>query len=216
MWSSHQLIHFLPWFTVLAWVVPFGQVYAQSHHQHPVLAAVTPAGPSVLANASRASNTVEVTLTAAPARMALVPGAATEVYAYNGRLPGPTLEVREGDRVIVHFQNNLPEATTVHWHGLHLPFGADGSPFHPVAPGEKRDYVFTVRPGSAGTYWYHPHPHHHTGAQVAKGLYGAVIVRAADDPLPASLPEKVLLLSETAFSRTVLSISRTRTPLRGE
>ncbi len=101
--------------------------------------------------------------------------------------------------MVVRFKNNLPEATTVHWHGLHLPFTADGSPFHPVAPGEEYEYAFTVRPGSAGTYWYHPHPHHHTGVQVARGLYGAVIVRAADDPLPASLTEKLLILSDNRF-----------------
>ncbi|HYJ78124.1 MAG TPA: multicopper oxidase family protein, partial [Longimicrobiaceae bacterium] len=93
----------------------------------------------------------------------------------------------------------LPEETTVHWHGLHLPFGADGSPFHPVAPGGRRDYVFTVRAGAAGTYWYHPHPHHHTGHQVGRGLYGAIVVRADDDPLPASLPERVLVLSDNRF-----------------
>src|SRR5690606_202742 len=89
----------------------------------------------------------------------------------------------------------LPEATTVHWHGLHLPFTADGSPFHPVAPGEEFIYSFKVRPGSAGTYWYHPHPNHATGWQVGKGLYGAVIVRAGDDPLPP-LTEKLLILSD--------------------
>lgn len=114
-------------------------------------------------------------------------------------MPGPTLEFREGDRVVVRFRNDLPEATTVHWHGLHLPFASDGSPFHPVAPGEEYVYEFTVRPGSAGTYWYHPHPHHVTGRQIARGLYGAVIVRADDDPLPASLRERVLILSDNRF-----------------
>lgn len=142
---------------------------------------------------------MELTLTAEPARLSLLPGATTEVFAYNGRIPGPTLELREGDRVIVHFQNNLPEPTTVHWHGLHLPFASDGSPFHPVAPGKQHDYVFTIQRGAAGTYWYHPHPGHRTGYQVAKGLYGAIIVRAADDPLPASLPEKLLILSDNRF-----------------
>ncbi|MDX1548517.1 MAG: multicopper oxidase family protein, partial [Rhodothermales bacterium] len=76
---------------------------------------------------------------------------------------------------------------------------ADGSPLHPVAPGEAYDYVFTIPAGSAGTYWYHPHPHHRTGYQVAMGLYGAVVVRAADDPLPADLPEKLLILSDNRF-----------------
>jgi bilirubin oxidase len=76
---------------------------------------------------------------------------------------------------------------------------ADGSPFHPVPPGGRHDYVFTVRPGTAGTYWYHPHLHHKTGEQVARGLYGAIVVRAADDPLPASLPERLLVLSDNRF-----------------
>ncbi len=156
-------------------------------------------GPAVFENLSSAPNTVVVSLTATRARLSLLPGTTTETYAYNGHVPGPTLEVREGDRVTVRFRNELPEATTVHWHGLHLPFDADGSPFHLVAPGEEYVYTFTVRPGSAGTYWYHPHPNHETGIQVARGLYGAVIVRAADDPLPASLTEKLLILSDNRF-----------------
>ena len=142
--------------------------------------------------------TVEFTLTAAPARLSLQPSGPTDVYAYNGQVPGPTLELREGDRVTIRFRNNLPEPSTIHWHGLHLPFTSDGSPFHPVAPGGTYDYVFTVHPGTAGTYWYHPHPHHQTASQVAKGLYGAIIVRAADDPLPP-LEEKLLILSDNRF-----------------
>jgi FtsP/CotA-like multicopper oxidase with cupredoxin domain len=155
--------------------------------------------PPLLVNNSRLPNTVEVTLTAAPEQLSLLPGSTSAVYAYNGSVPGPTLEVREGDRVIVHFRNNLPEPTTVHWHGLHIPFTADGSPFHPVAPGDSHDYVFTIPAGTAGTYWYHPHPHHGTGHQIAKGLYGAIVVRAADDPLPATLPEKLLILADNRF-----------------
>ena len=153
------------------------------------------AGPEVFENLSRTPGTVEIALVASPAKLSLVPGKSTDAYAYNGRVPGPRLEVREGDRVIIHFRNDLPDSTTVHWHGLHLPVMADGSPFHPVAPGESRDFEFTIRPGSAGTYWYHPHPHHRTGWQVAKGLYGAVIVRAADDPI-AHLPERLLILAD--------------------
>ena len=146
-----------------------------------------------------AQRRVEVTLAAAPTRLSLVPGAPTEMFAYNGQFPGPMLEFREGDRVTVHFRNELPEPTTIHWHGLHLPFTSDGSPFHPVAPGETYDYVFTIRPGTAGTYWYHPHPHHRTGYQIAKGLYGAVIVRAADDPLK-KLTEKLIVISDNRFA----------------
>jgi FtsP/CotA-like multicopper oxidase with cupredoxin domain len=159
----------------------------------------TLSSPAALENLSHDPRTVEVRLTAAPGRLSLVPGSTTDVYAYNGRVPGPTLELREGDRVIVHFRNDLPVPTTVHWHGLHIPAAMDGSPFHPVAPGTQHDYVFAIRRGAAGTYWYHPHPHHETGYQVAKGLYGAIIIRAADDPLPASLPEKLLVLSDNRF-----------------
>ncbi len=155
--------------------------------------------PAVLVNTSRHPKTVEVTLTAAPTRLPLIPGVTTEVFAYNGQIPGPTLDVREGDKVIVHFKNDLPEPTTVHWHGIHLPFESDGSPFHPVAPGKTHDYIFTVRPGTAGTYWYHPHPDHRTGYAIGKGLFGGIIVRAADDPLPASMPEKLLILSDNRF-----------------
>ena len=143
--------------------------------------------------------TVEVALVAGTARLELVPGTATEVFAYNGTVPGPVFEFREGDHVVVHFRNDLPVATTVHWHGYHLPFPSDGSPFHPVAPGETYDYEFDIAPGTAGTYWYHPHPNHETGGQVARGLYGAVVVRAADDPL-AHLPEQVLVLSDNRFN----------------
>jgi FtsP/CotA-like multicopper oxidase with cupredoxin domain len=123
----------------------------------------------------------------------------SDVYAYNGQVPGPTLQLREGDRVVVHFRNALPEPSTIHWHGIHLPFTADGSPFHPVPPGGTHDYVFTVPRGTAGTYWYHPHPDHTTGEQVARGLYGGIVVRADDDPLPASLRERLLVLSDNRF-----------------
>lgn len=156
-------------------------------------------GPAVLVNTSTAPHTVEVTITAEPTRLSLVPGKTTPSYAYNGRVPGPLLEVYEGDRVIVHFRNRLPEPTTIHWHGLHIPNASDGSPYHPVAPGQDFDYVFTLERGSAGTYWYHPHPGHATGLQIAKGLFGALIIRARDDPLPRKLAERIIVLSDNRF-----------------
>ena len=159
-------------------------------------AAAQSANPPVLENRSAEPNVVEVELSAAATRVSLVPGLETEVFAFNGRIPGPTIDVREGDRVVVHFTNDLPDSTSVHWHGIHLPFESDGSPFHLVAPGERRDYTFVAAPGSAGTYWYHPHPHHRTTQQVARGLYGGLIVRAADDPLPASFTDRLLILSD--------------------
>jgi FtsP/CotA-like multicopper oxidase with cupredoxin domain len=154
--------------------------------------------PGVLVNISKLPKTVEVNITAAVTSLSMQPGVTTEAFAYNGQVPGPTLDVREGDHVIVHFRNDLPEPTTVHWHGIHLPFESDGSPFHPIKPGETHDYAFTVRPGTAGTYWYHPHPDHRTGFAIGKGLFGGIIVRAADDPLPA-MQERLLILSDNRF-----------------
>lgn len=159
---------------------------------------VDASSPAVLVNVSKLPKTVEVSITAAVTTLSLQPGVKSETFAYNGQVPGPTLDVREGDHVIVHFKNNLPEATTIHWHGIHLPFDSDGSPYHPIAPGATHDYEFTVLAGAAGTYWYHPHPDHRTGFAIGKGLYGGIIVRAADDPLP-SMPEKLLILSDNRF-----------------
>jgi bilirubin oxidase len=154
--------------------------------------------PPLLRNTSRTPAIVEVTLTASPARLSLAPGKGTDAYAYNGSVPGPTLEAYEGDRVIVHFRNELPEPTTILWHGLHIPAVMDGSPLDPVAPGASFDYVFTMKPGTAGTYWYHPHPDLRSGYQIAKGLFGAVIVRARDDPL-RGVRERLLILSDNRF-----------------
>ncbi len=174
-------------------------IAAQDRHSHPLVAAPPLPHLTVPKNPSSISATVEVAITAAQVRLNLLPGQETEVFAYNGTVPGPLLEVREGDRVVVHFRNDLPEPTTIHWHGLSLPIDADGSPLHPVAPGEEYAYVFTVQPGTAGTYWYHPHPHHRTGYQIAMGLYGAIVVRSADDPLPAAIEEKLLILADNRF-----------------
>lgn len=178
---------------LLTWSVSRQEATAQSQGHAPGGAAAGAAeawsSPPVLTNISSVPRTVEVRLTAAPARIALQLGVVSDAYAYNGSVPGPTVEVHEGDRVIIHFRNDLPEPTTIHWHGMHIPADMDGSPLNPVAPGTQFDYVFTIQPGTAGTYWYHPHPDGHSGRQVAKGLFGAFIVRAAHDPLPASIPK---------------------------
>jgi bilirubin oxidase len=154
--------------------------------------------PPVLRNVSRTPGVVEVNLTAAPARLALRPGSPTDAYAYDGSVPGPTLEVREGDRVVIHFRNALPEPTTIHWHGLHIPARMDGSPLSPIPAGGRFDYAFTIPLGTAGTYWDHPHPDARSGYQIAMGLFGAIVVRARDDPL-AAIPERLLILSDNRF-----------------
>lgn len=195
----------LPLIAVIAWPLNTGSIVASHQHKNPRAAASsvgdTLSFPPLLANQSSLPHTVEVTITAAPTRRSLVPGSTTEVYAYNGQIPGPTLEVHEGDKLIVHFRNELPEPSTIHWHGIHLPASQDGSPLDPVPAGGQHDYVFTIKSGTSGTYWYHPHLHHRTGYQVAKGLFGAFVVRPPSDPLPASIPDKVLILSDNRFGQ---------------
>jgi FtsP/CotA-like multicopper oxidase with cupredoxin domain len=179
---------------LLALVIP-AQRLVHARGTEPAAHPVAGDAPS----ASADQRIVRVSLTAASARVRLTPDRETDVLAYNGSSPGPTLEFREGDRVIVTLRNELAEPTTIHWHGLHLPFDADGSPFHPVPPGAEYEYDFTIQRGTAGTYWYHPHPHHRTGHQVGMGLYGGIIVRAADDPLPQELTEHLLILADNRF-----------------
>ncbi len=96
-------------------------------------------------------------------------------WGYNGSVIGPTIEVVEGDTVRIHVENKLPEATTVHWHGLHVPIemdGVTGFSQEPIEPGDTFTYEFTLE--QHGTYFYHPH---HMGAkQVGMGMSGFFIV----------------------------------------
>ncbi|MEL0167200.1 MAG: copper resistance system multicopper oxidase [Pseudomonadaceae bacterium] len=92
---------------------------------------------------------------------------------YNGASPGPVLRFREGEDVTIHVTNNLPETTSVHWHGLVLPFQMDGVPglsYPGIAPGETFTYRFPIK--QSGTYWFHSH----SGFQEPDGAYGAIII----------------------------------------
>ena len=120
---------------------------------------------------------VEARLAAAPAKVQLVPEQypSTGVWAYNAAVPGPTLRLRQGDRLRVRVENQLEEGTTVHWHGIRLPNAMDGVPdlTQPsIQPGQGFLYEFTVP--DAGTYWYHPHQRSYE--QIGRGLSGALIV----------------------------------------
>src|SRR5262249_37902500 len=100
-------------------------------------------------------------LVAEPVKAEFVPGKVFEVWGYNGSMPGPTIEVNEGDRVRVVFENRLPEPQTVHWHGLEVPIAMDGVPAisQPlVMPGEQFTYEFTVHP-ERHVLLSHPHGH---------------------------------------------------------
>ncbi|HET6225605.1 MAG TPA: multicopper oxidase domain-containing protein [Bacteroidia bacterium] len=103
-------------------------------------------------------------------------GINTPTFGYNGAFLGPTLFMNKGDSVTLHVSNNLPDATTVHWHGFHIPAKDDGSPFQPIAAGSIWSPSFKIR-NNAGTYWYHPHIHPKSEIQVMKGLAGMIIIR---------------------------------------
>ncbi len=125
---------------------------------------------------------VEIEITAAEADLPLRSGTATRGYAFNGISPGPSIEGKVGDTVIVHYRNDLPEGSTIHWHGVEVPANMDGSNIAQgeVPTGGTFRYEFKLL--RAGTFWYHPH--FATAQQVEKGLYGAIVVR---DPSEESL-----------------------------
>jgi FtsP/CotA-like multicopper oxidase with cupredoxin domain len=133
----------------------------------------------------------ETTLVAKIVNLEIVPGKVTPVWTYNGLLPGPLIRVAQGDRLIVHFENQLPEPTTIHWHGVRVPNAMDGVPdlTQPaVQPGGTFDYDFIVK--DSGTYWYHPHVD--SSEQVGFGLYGPIVVSDPDEP--AGLGDELVLV----------------------
>ncbi len=106
-------------------------------------------------------------------------GSAIEVWAYDGRIPGPEIRLRQGEPVRIVVENRLTEDTTIHWHGIRLPNAMDGVPGltqPPIKPGGSFVYEFT--PPDAGTFWYHPHAD--SLQQLGRGLAGALIVEEAE------------------------------------
>jgi FtsP/CotA-like multicopper oxidase with cupredoxin domain len=105
----------------------------------------------------------------------ILPDEQVMAYAFNRQVPGPTIRVTEGDRVRLNVANNLPEHTSVHWHGLVVPNEMDGPGFitqPPIDPGESYTYEYTV--SQAGTFFYHSHLE--PDRQQALGMYGALII----------------------------------------
>lgn len=138
--------------------------------------------PKVLTDVNPDADIVEVELVATPSQHSYLEGKPADVWAFRdgavassaASIPGPMLQAKLGDLVIVHFTNELPEETTIHWHGLRVPNAADGTPFSqlPVSPGETFVYEFTLI--DSGYYWFHPHLK--GDVQVEAGLYAPIIV----------------------------------------
>ena len=111
----------------------------------------------------------------------------------NGSIPAPTLRLREGDEVTIRVTNHLAVATSIHWHGILLPYQMDGVPgisFKGIAPGETFTYRFTLQ--QSGTYWYHSH----SGFQEMTGMYGALIIEPRAGERHRSDQDYVVQLSD--------------------
>jgi CopA family copper-resistance protein len=123
-------------------------------------------------------------------------GRAGHAITVNGTLPGPLIRFREGEKITLRVRNMLDEATSIHWHGLLVPFQMDGVPgvsFPGIAPRSTFTYEFAVP--QSGTYWYHSH----SGLQEQAGHYGPLIVDpAGEDPIKSDR-EYVLVLSDWSF-----------------
>ncbi len=113
--------------------------------------------------------------------------------AINGSIPAPTLRWREGDEITIRVTNRLRETTSIHWHGIILPYQMDGVPgisFPGIPPDETFTYRFKVE--QSGTYWYHSH----SGMQEQTGMYGAIVIDPRDGESIRADRDHVMLLSD--------------------
>ena len=138
------------------------------------------------------SNTAATIIRPTPSDVQLLPGdePRTRVWAYNGTVPGPLIRARQGETVRARLENGIQSPTTIHWHGIRIHNAMDGVAGltqDAVAAGDAFDYAFSVP--DAGTFWYHPH--NRSWRQVARGLYGVLIV---DEPEPPHVDQDVVLV----------------------
>lgn len=118
-------------------------------------------------------------------------GPVLAAFAINDHVPGPVIRVTEGDRIRLVVVNDLPEPTSIHWHGMDLPNDQDGVPGltqPPIDPGETYVYEWTAI--STGTHWYHSHM---SGDQEGRGIYGALEVVPRVGDFPADRDYRVIL-----------------------
>jgi CopA family copper-resistance protein len=125
-----------------------------------------------------------------------VDGRAGHVVTINGTVPGPLLRFKEGQNVRLSVTNDLDEDTSIHWHGILVPFQMDGVPgvsFPGIKPGQTFVYEFPIK--QSGTYWYHSH----SGLQEAEGHYGPIVIDPAEPDPVAYDREHVIVLSDFSF-----------------
>jgi FtsP/CotA-like multicopper oxidase with cupredoxin domain len=158
--------------------------------------ATTVASNYQFTDVSETAPVIRYRLAASEVEWEIAPGRTVRGYGFNGQVPGPVLEAKQGVPLEIEFTNRLPEPTVIHWHGLRIPAAMDGTEVvqRPVQPGE----TFRFTPPDAGTFWYHPHLNE--TEQLEKGLYGALIVRAADEL--ALDDEKILVFDDLRVDKT--------------
>ncbi|MCZ2860864.1 multicopper oxidase family protein [Blastococcus sp. VKM Ac-2987] len=128
---------------------------------------------------------------------------ATRTWGFNGAYLGPTLRAERGEQVRIDVANDLPEMTTVHWHGHELPAAMDGGPHQEIPPGQTWSPSWTVDQPAATT-WYHPHPHGATADQVVRGMAGMFILdddtsRTLDLPDDYGVDDVPVVVQDQAF-----------------
>lgn len=128
-------------------------------------------------------------------------GLTVQALAYNETVPGRTLRLQEGEQVRLTFTNHLDVPTNLHTHGLHISPEVD-NPFVLVMPGKSRLHEFTLPKGSAGTRWYHPHPHGKVATQQFAGLSGAIVIENPLDKIPElqAAEEHLLIFKDFTIS----------------
>ena len=139
----------------------------------------------------------------------IVEGIVSETMGFNGDILGPTILVEEGDDVVLNVTNQLDLATTVHWHGLHVPAEMDGTPHQLIQPGETWQAYYPIL-NEASTMWYHPHSHGTTAQQVANGLAGLYIIedensKSLDIPQTYGVDDIPLIVQDKIFDDGVMS-----------
>ncbi len=127
-------------------------------------------------------------------------GTMARMLTYNGSVPGPTWNVRPGDRIEVVLVNNLDAATNLHTHGLAVsPEGNSDNPFLSIGAGETFEYLFELpEDHPTGLFWYHPHLHGTVADQIFGGLYGAILIED-DEDIPVSR-DRILIISDTTLT----------------
>lgn len=188
-------------FSRLAWGAG---VLSQHEHMHPSTS-TSPSSPVAVETPDVAKLAFKIVdgvkefhLVAEPVHTKFLPDREVDAWGYNGSVPGPTMEVNQGDRVRVIFENHLPEMTSIHWHGLEIPMAADGVPGlgqNPVMPGERFIYEFTLQQNQVGTFFYHSH----FPMQEMMGMLGLFVIHPKNPLAPRVDRDFGLLIQEWAL-----------------